>query len=61
MVLTVFFILCCLIFSSITYAFSKDARKFVQPLSIKIIFIASAIIAVWTMLFSMVAFVAWVI
>ena len=59
MVLTVFFILCCLIFSSITYAFSKDARKFVQPLSI--IFIASAIIAVWTMFFSMVAFVAWVI
>jgi hypothetical protein len=51
MVLTVFFILCCLIFSSITYAFSKDARKFVQPLSIKIIFIASAIIAVWTMFF----------
>lgn len=61
MVLTVFFILCCLIFSSITYAFSKDARKFVQPLSIKIIFIASAIIAVCTMFFSMVAFVAWVI
>lgn len=61
MVLTVFFILCCLIFSSITYAFSKDARKFVQPLSIKIIFIASAIIAVWTMFFSMVVFVAWVI
>ncbi|KPG69770.1 MULTISPECIES: hypothetical protein [unclassified Enterococcus] len=61
MVLTVFFILCCLIFSSITFAFSQDANKFVQPMSIKIIFIASAIIAVWTMLFSVVALVAWIV
>lgn len=60
MILTVFFLLCCMIFSSITYAFSKDARKFVQPLPIKIIFIASAAIAVWTMFFSVIALVAWV-
>lgn len=61
MVLTIFFSMCFVVFSSITYGFFKDAHKCIQPMIIKMIFICSAALALWTFVFSVVAFFSWLI